>query len=48
VVMPAHRRSKNGVVSFAYVGRIHVSNAVCEPKTWVAGTAPAMTSVGSG
>ena len=41
-VMPGHSRSKNGVASLAYVPGIHVSTV---PKTWIAGTSPAMTAV---
>jgi hypothetical protein len=45
-VMPAHSRSKNGVASLAYVVGIHVFLVRVKPKTWMAGTSPAMT-VGS-
>ena len=41
--MPAHSRSKNGVASLAYVAGIHVFTACVKPKTWMAGTSPAMT-----
>jgi hypothetical protein len=41
VVMPAHRHSKNGAASLAYVAGIHVFLA--RPKTWMAGTSPAVT-----
>jgi len=40
--MPVHSRSKNGVVSLAYVTGIHVL-LQCRTKTWMAGTSPAMT-----
>src|SRR5580704_12069178 len=43
LVMPAHSRSKNGVASLAYVAGIHVFTACIKPKTWMAGTSPAMT-----
>jgi hypothetical protein len=43
-VMPAHSRSKNGVASLAYVAGIHVFAACVKPKTWMAGTSPAMTA----
>jgi hypothetical protein len=41
--MPGHSRSKNGVASLAYVPGIHVFKRRGEPKTWMAGTSPAMT-----
>jgi hypothetical protein len=44
LVMPAHSRSKNGVASLAYVAGIHVFTASVKPKTWMAGTSPAMTA----
>ena len=43
LVMPAHSRSKDGVASLAYVAGIHVFAACVKPKTWMAGTSPAMT-----
>jgi hypothetical protein len=43
LVMPAHSRSKNGVASLAYVSGIHVFTECVKPKTWMAGTSPAMT-----
>jgi len=42
--MPADSRSENGVASLAYVAGIHVSAAL-RPKTWIAGTSPAMTGL---
>jgi hypothetical protein len=39
-VMPGHGRSKNGVLSHAYVPGIHVFPCL---KTWMAGASPAMT-----
>src|ERR1700686_1541929 len=42
-VMPGHSRSKNGVASLAYVPGIHVLFGT-RPKTWKAGTSPAMTA----
>jgi hypothetical protein len=44
--MPAHSRSTNGVASLAYVAGIHVLIASA-PKTWMAGTSPAMTIEGT-
>jgi hypothetical protein len=45
--MSGHSRSKNGVASLAYVPGIHVLGAACQgPKTWMAGTSPAMTCSG--
>jgi len=41
--MPAHRRSKNGVASLAYVAGIHDLMASQRSKTWMAGSSPAMT-----
>jgi len=41
--MPAHSRSKNGVLSNAYVAGIHVLMAAQRSKTWMAGINPAMT-----
>jgi hypothetical protein len=41
--MPGHSRSKNGVASLAYVPGIHVFFGA-RPKTWMAGTSPAMTA----
>jgi hypothetical protein len=48
-VMPAHSRSKNGVASLAYVAGIHVFTRASNqrPKTWMAGTSPAMTVGGA-
>jgi hypothetical protein len=37
LVMPAHSRPKDGVLSYAYVAGIYVL------MTWMAGTSPAMT-----
>ena len=48
LVMPAHSHSKNGVASLAYVAGIHVFTACIKPKTWMAGTSPAMTVSGAG
>ncbi len=45
-VMPAHSRSKNGVLSPAYVAGIHVLAALHDKKSWTAGTSPAMSPVG--
>jgi hypothetical protein len=45
--MPAHSRSKNGVASLAYVAGIHVFLVRGKPKTWMAGTSPAMTVGGA-
>ena len=45
-VMPGHSRSKNGVASLAYVPGIHVLRLYATPKTWMAGTSPAMTTFG--
>jgi hypothetical protein len=42
-VMPGHSRSKNGVASLAYAPGIHALNRKSRPKTWMAGTSPAMT-----
>jgi len=42
--MPTHSRSKNGVASLAYLAGIHVL-AASTPKTWMAGTSPAMTAL---
>ena len=47
LVMPAHSRSKNGVASLAYVAGIHVFMVRVKPKTWMAGTSPAMTAGGA-
>jgi len=41
--MPAHSRPKDGVLSHAYVARIHVLAEQQQVKTWMAGTSPAMT-----
>jgi hypothetical protein len=38
--MPAHSRSKNGVLSHAYVAGIHVLETA-----WIARTSPAMTDL---
>jgi hypothetical protein len=43
--MPGHSRSKNGVLSHAYVPGIHVF-CILLIKTWMAGTSPAMTVSG--
>jgi hypothetical protein len=40
--MVGHSRSKNGVLSRAYVPAIHVFTAVVL-KTWMPGTRPGMT-----
>jgi hypothetical protein len=45
--MPAHSRSKNGVASLAYVAGIYVFMVDVRPKTWMAGTSPAMTVSGA-
>jgi len=41
--MRGHRRSKNGVTSFAFA---RASTPCHGKKTWMAGTSPAMTEVG--
>jgi hypothetical protein len=38
--MPARSRSKNGVLSHAYVAGIHVLESVQIRKTWMAGPSP--------
>jgi hypothetical protein len=43
--MAGHSRSKNGVLSHAYVPAIHVLLA-CIDKTWMPGTKPGMTVQG--
>jgi hypothetical protein len=40
--MAGHSRSKNGVLSHAYVPAIHVF-LVAHPKTWMPGIKPDMT-----
>ena len=47
LVIPAHSRSKNGVASLAYVAGIHDFTVRANPKTWMAGTSPAMTVGGN-
>ena len=42
-VMAGHSRSKNGVLSHAYVPAIHVFRFREAAKTWVPGLKPGMT-----
>ncbi len=43
-VMPGHSRSKNGVASLAYGAGHPRLCGVPQPRTWMAGTSPAMTA----
>jgi hypothetical protein len=43
MVMPAHSRPKDGVLSHAYVAGIHVLKLV-RIQRWMVGTSPAMTN----
>jgi hypothetical protein len=43
VVMPGHRRLKDGVASLAYGAGHPRFHRLAEAKTWMAGTSPAMT-----
>ena len=42
-VMAGHSRSKNGVLSHAYVPAIHVFDSFRVAKTWMRGSSPRMT-----